>query len=125
WGVYPPEVRPAGVDPHPFPSPIDAGTLYLVGCDYASDALASIVTWGPANGAYSTDPAARPGVATQFGGRTGLEHRAAAEGQAALCLSTMQIGNGLASVITLARETQADLCAVNRGVLEALAPRVP
>ncbi|MHA6783550.1 hypothetical protein ACVGOW_21555 [Pseudonocardia saturnea] len=125
WGVYPPEVRPTGVDPHPFPSPIDAGTLYRVGCDYASDALASIVSWGPTNGAYSIDPAARPGVATQFGGRPGLEHRAAAAGQAPLCLSTMQIGNGLASVITLARETQADLCAVNRGVLEALAPQVP
>lgn len=125
WSVYPPEVRPAGVDPQGFPSPIDAGTLYRVGCDYASDALASIVSWGPANGAYSVDPAARPGVVTQFGGRPGLEHRAAPAGQAPLCLSTMQIGNGLASVITLARETQIDLCAVNRGVLEALAPRVP
>jgi hypothetical protein len=126
WSAFPAEVRPAGVDPHPFPSPIEADTLYRVGCDYASDALASILSWGPANGAYSADPAVRPGVATRFGGRPGLEHRAApAAGQAPLCLSTMQIGNGLASVITLARATRADLCAVNRGVLEALAPRVP
>lgn len=126
WSVFPTEVRPAGVDPHPSPSPIDASTLYRVGCDYASDALSSIVSWGPANGAFSIDPAARPGVVTQFGGRPGLEHRAApGAGQAPLCLSAMQIGNGLAGVITLARETQADLCAVNRGVLEALASLVP
>lgn len=126
WSAFPAEVRPPGVDPHPFPSPVEADTLYRVGCDYASDALVSVVSWGPAAGAYSVDPAARPGVATRFGDRPGLEHRAApAPGQAALCLSTMQLGNGLAGVVTLARETQADLCAVNRAVLEALAPRVP
>lgn len=126
WSAYPAEVRPPGLDPRPFPSPIEADTLYRVGCDYASDALASIVSWGPANGAYSIDPAARPGVPAQFGGRPGLEHRAApGAGEAPLCLSTMQIGNGLASVITLARDTEADLCAVNRGVLETLAPLVP
>jgi hypothetical protein len=47
-----------------------------------------------------------------------------AAGQAPLCLSTMQVGNGIAGVVTLARETTADLCAVNRGVLETLAPLV-
>lgn len=126
WSAYPVEVRPRGLDPRPFPSPIEADTLYRVGCDYASDALASIVSWGPSNGAYSIDPAVRAGVPARFGGRPGLEHRASpAAGEAPLCLSTMQIGNGLASVITLARATRADLCAVNRGVLETLAPLVP
>ncbi|MBW0115731.1 hypothetical protein [Pseudonocardia abyssalis] len=126
WSAFPAAVRPPGIDPRPFPSPVDTDTLYRVGCDYSSDALASILSWGPAAGAYSTDPAARPGVATQFGGRPGLEHRAApASGEAPLCLSTMQLGNGIAGVVTLARDTTEDLCAVNRAVLEALAPLVP
>ncbi|GAA3236436.1 hypothetical protein GCM10017691_34650 [Pseudonocardia petroleophila] len=126
WSAFPAPVRPPGIDPRPFPSPVDPGTLYRVGCDYSSDALASVLSWGPATGAYTTDPAARPGVATRFGGRPGLEHRAApTPGEAPLCLSTMQIGNGIAGVVTLARDTTADLCAVNRAVLETLAPLVP
>lgn len=126
WSAFPAAVRPPGFDPRPFPSPVDTDTLYRVGCDYSSDALASILSWGPPAGTYSTDPAARPGVATQFGGRPGLEHRAdPVPGEAPLCLSTMQLGNGIAGVVTLARDTSADLCAVNRAVLEALAPLVP
>lgn len=126
WSAFPAEVRPPGVDPRPFPSPVDSGTLYRVGCDYSSDALAAVLSWGPAAGTYSTDPAARPGVATVFAGRPGLEHRAVpGAGEAPLCLSTMQVGNGIAGVVTLARETTADLCAVNRAVLETLAPLVP
>jgi hypothetical protein len=124
WSAFPAEVRPPGVDPRPFPSPVDTATAYRVGCDYTSDALASVLSWGPAGGGYSVDPAVRPGVATQFGGRPGLEDRAA-QGEAPLCLSTMQLSNGLAAVITLARDTRADLCAVNRAVLEALSPLVP
>lgn len=125
WSAFPAEVRPPGIDPRPFPSPVDSGTLYRVGCDYSSDALTSVLSWGPAAGTYSTDPAARPGVATQYGGRPGLEHRAVpAAGQAPLCLSTMQVGNGIAGIVTLARETTADLCAVNRAVLDTLAPLV-
>ena len=122
WSAFPVDVRPAGIDPRPFPSPSDP--LHRVGCDYSSDAVASVLSWGPARGAYSVDPAVRPGVATQFGGRAGLEDRTA-QGEAPLCLSTMQLSNGLASIITLARDTQADLCAINRAVLEALAPLVP
>lgn len=126
WSAYPAQVRPPGIDPRPFPAPIDTDVLYRVGCDYTSDAVSSVVSWGPANAGYTADPAARTGVATQFGGRPGLEDRpAVAPGQPPLCLSTMQIGNGLAGVLTQAGETQLDLCAVNRGVLEALAPLVP
>ncbi len=126
WSAYPADVRPPGIDPQAFPAPIDSGVLYRVGCDYTSDAVTSVVSWGPPNAGYSVDPAARTGVATEFGGRPGLEDRpAVAPGQAPLCLSTMQIGNGLAGVITQARASQVDLCAVNRGVLEALAPLVP
>lgn len=126
WSAFPAAVRPPGIDPRPFPSPVDAAALYRVGCDYDSDAITSILSWGPVNGTYSIDPAVRPGVATLFADRPGLENRAApAPGAQPLCLSTMQLGNGLASIITLGRATDADLCAVNRGVLEALAPLVP
>ncbi len=124
WSAFPADLRPAGIDPRPFPAPVDAGTLYRVGCDYASDAIASVLSWGPPTGGYSIDPAVRPGSATQFGGRPGLEHRSL-QGQAPLCLSTMALGNGLASIVTLARDTRADLCAANRTVLETLAPLVP
>ncbi|MBC8093040.1 MAG: hypothetical protein H7Y15_14085, partial [Pseudonocardia sp.] len=124
WSAYPADVRPEGIDPHPFPSPIEADTPYRVGCDYTSDAIASVLSWGPADGGYSVDPAERPGTATRFAGRPGLEDRSG-PGQAPLCLSTMQIGNGLAGVITVARSSQADPCAVNRGVLETLASLVP
>lgn len=124
WSAYPADVRPEGIDPHPFPSPIEAATPYRVGCDYTSDAIASVLSWGPADGGYSADPAERPGTATRFAGRPGLEDRSG-PGQAPLCLSTMQIGNGLAGVITVARSSQTDPCAVNRGVLETLASLVP
>lgn len=126
WSAFPAAVRPPGVDPRPFPSPVGADTLYRVGCDFDSDAVTSVVGWGPAAGGFSIDPAVRPGVATRFAGRPGLEDRTVSgPGEPPLCLSTMQLANGLAAVITLARETDADLCAVNRSVLEALAPLVP
>lgn len=123
WSAYPAQVRPPGIDPQPFPAPVEDGVRYRVGCDYTSDAVTSVVSWGPPS---TVDPAARTGVGTQFGGRPGLEDRpAVAAGQPPLCLSTMQIGNGLAGVSTQARDTTVDLCAVNRGVLETLAPLVP
>ncbi len=123
WSAFPADLRPDGVDPRPFPSPVDADTPYRVGCDYTSDAIASVLSWGPAGGGYGVDPAARPGSATRFAGRPGLEYRPVRG--PALCLSIMQLGNGLAGVVTATRGAPADLCAVNRGVLETLAPLVP
>ena len=116
-------MRPPGIDPRPFPAPVGAGAAHRVGCDYTSDAVGSVVGWGPPNGAYTVGPAGRGGVVTGFAGRPGLEDRSA--GTAPGCLSTMQLGHGVAGVLTQARDPRVDPCAVNRAVLEALAPLVP
>lgn len=108
WADFPPGVRPPGVDPRPFPSP--AGTAFPVGCDYTSDAVAAVVSWAPGG------PAA--GAPAEFAGRAGREDR-----REGACTSALDLAAGTATVATVARDPEADPCAVNRAVLEALAPR--
>ena len=108
WADFPAAVRPPGVDPRPFPSP--AGTAFPVGCDYASDGISAVVSWAPGGPG--------PGAPAAFAGRPGREDR-----REGACTSALELVAGTATVATVARDPEADPCAVNRAVLEALAPR--
>jgi hypothetical protein len=112
WVDLPAAVRPPGLDPRPFPAPVDADAGFRVGCDFASDAVATVVTWGPGGGAA--------GEPTAFGGRPGREDR-----REAGCASVLELRAGRAGAVTLARRPGVDPCAVNRAVLDALAARIP
>ena len=112
WVDLPAAVRPPGLDPRPSPAPVDADAGFRVGCDFASDAVATVVTWGPGGGAA--------GEPTAFGGRPGREDR-----REAGCASVLELRAGRAGAVTLARRPGVDPCAVNRAVLDALAARIP
>jgi hypothetical protein len=112
WGAFPVAVRPPGLDPRPFPAPVDADAGFRVGCDFVSDAVATVVTWAP-DGPAAGDPVA-------FGGRPGREDR-----REGVCASALELAAGRAGAITVGRAAGVDPCAVNRAVLDALAPIVP
>jgi hypothetical protein len=111
WSAFPAAVRPPGLDPRPFPAPVDPDAGFRVGCDFVSDAVATVVTWTP-DGRAAGEP-------VEFGGRPGWQDR-----REGVCASALELTPGGAGAITLARAPDVDPCAVNRAVLEALAPLV-
>jgi hypothetical protein len=112
WSAFPAAVRPPGLDPRPFPAPVDPGAGFRVGCDFVSDAVATVVTWSP-DGRAAGEPVA-------FGGRPGRQDR-----REGACASALELAAGRAGAITVGRAADIDPCAVNRAVLDALAPLVP
>jgi hypothetical protein len=123
WEVYPPELQP-GPNKLPARAQPEPDSGWAVGCSFNTGPMFSILVWGRPVGAFSADPAARPGsVPVRFGGKAGTEQRGAGDGGEPQCYSAVQLADGVAAMSTTL--DAGDPCAANRGVLEQVAAKVP
>jgi hypothetical protein len=123
WAGYPPELQPSQLK-IPAPMEVSPDSGYAVGCSFNTGPMFSSLVWGMPGGAFSADPAARPGsVPTQFGGKPGVEQTNTMERGEPVCYSAVQLANGIAAMSTVL--PSGDPCAVNRPILEQVASRVP
>ncbi|GAA1255135.1 hypothetical protein GCM10009609_18020 [Pseudonocardia aurantiaca] len=123
WDGYPQELRPT--QPKIAAAmPVTPQSGYSVGCSFNTGPMFSSLVWGTPQGAFSADPAARPGAAAaQFSGKPGVEQRGTLERGEPLCYSAVQLATGIAAMSTVL--PSGDPCAVNRPILEQVAARVP
>lgn len=121
WAAYPAEVRPEGREP--VPMTVAPDDPFAVGCKYNSGDMFSSLVWGQPTGAFSADPASRPGsTAVTYAGKPGTENRSALDDGSPNCFSAVQLANGIAAMST---GLPGDPCAVNRAVLDKVAAAVP